>query len=94
MSTVKSERINVRASERQQALLRHAAETTDTTLSDFILGSAMAQAERVLADRRWFVATAEQYDEFLRLLDAPMETPKLDALFAEDSPFGRELEAN
>lgn len=94
MSTVKSERINVRASERQQALLRHAAEATDTTMSDFILGSAMTQAERVLADRRWFVASAEQYDEFLRLLDTPMETPKLNALFAEDSPFGRELEAN
>ncbi len=88
-STQKSERINLRATERQEALLRQAAEAADTSMSEFILSSAVTQAERVLADRRWFVATEEQYDEFLRLLDTPMETPKLAALFAEESLFGK-----
>ncbi|MCA0436315.1 MAG: DUF1778 domain-containing protein [Austwickia sp.] len=88
-ATQKTERINLRATQRQEALLRQAAEAADTSMSDFILSSAVVQAERVLADRRWFVATQEQYDEFVRLLDAPMETPKLAALFAEESPFGK-----
>lgn len=89
VQTQKSERINLRASERQEALLRQAAEASDTSLSDFILSSAVVQAERVLADRRWFVATEEQYDEFVRLLDAPVDTTKLRELLAEESPFGK-----
>lgn len=93
-SSQKTERINLRASERQEALLRQAAEAADTSMSDFILSSAVVQAERVLADRRWFVATKEQYDEFVRLLDEPMDTPKLRALFAEESPFGRTIEVD
>lgn len=86
----KSERINLRASARQEALLRQAAETSHTSLSEFILGSAVDEAERVLTDRRWFVATQAQYDEFTRLLEAPLpSTAKLQRLFAEESPFGK-----
>ena len=91
-SSQKTERINLRASERQEALLRQAAEAADTSMSDFILSSAVVQAERVLADRRWFVATEEQFDEFVRLLDAPMDMPKLAALFARESPVGKTFE--
>lgn len=91
-SVTKTERINLRASERQEALLRHAAEASDTSMSEFILGSAVVHAERVLADRRWFVASPDQYDEFVRLLDTPIETPRLAALFAEESPFGQAID--
>lgn len=49
------------------------------------------QAERVLADRRWFTAGPEQYDDFVRRLDQPMDTTKLAVLFARgqvfDAPF-------
>ena len=34
----------------------------------------------------------EPYDEFVRLLDAPIETLKLAAPFAEESPFGQVIE--
>lgn len=87
----KSQRINLRASERQEAILRHAAEATHTSLTDFILGSAVDQAERILADRRWFAATPEQYDAFVQLLDQPVDMTKLAALAARkpifDEPF-------
>lgn len=84
----KSESINLRATERQKALLRRAAEATDHSLTDFILGSAVDQAERVLADRRWFTASDEQFAEFVRLLDAPLpSTSKFDRLFARQSRF-------
>lgn len=86
----KSQRINLRATQRQEALLRRAAEATDSTLTEFIVDSAIEHAERILADRRWFTATEEQFAEFVRLLDAPLPTTsKLDRLFSRPSPFGQ-----
>jgi uncharacterized protein (DUF1778 family) len=84
----KDQRINLRTTQRQEAILRRAAEATDRTLTDFILDSAVDQAQRVLADRQWFTATEEQFAEFQRLLDAPLpSTRKFDALFARPSRF-------
>ena len=90
-TTVKSQRINLRASERQEALIRQAAEVTDSSVSDFILSSATERAEHVLADHRWFVATEEQYDLFVQALEAPARTEKLERLFARESPVGKEI---
>jgi uncharacterized protein (DUF1778 family) len=89
--TAKSASINLRATERQKALLRRAAEATDHSLTDFILDSAVDQAERVLADRRWFTASDEQFAEFQRLLDAPLPTTSnFDRLFARRSRFAND----
>jgi len=86
-TTARSQRINLRASERQESLLRQAAAAADTSLTEFILGSAVAHAEKVLADRTSFVASHEQYEEFVRLLDEPVPTEKLAALFARKPVF-------
>ncbi|HEY8721969.1 DUF1778 domain-containing protein [Pengzhenrongella sp.] len=84
----KSQRIEVRATERQEAVLRQASLATDRTMTDFILASAVEHAERILADRRWFTGSQEQYDEFFRLLDEPLEsTEKFEKLWARPSPF-------
>jgi uncharacterized protein (DUF1778 family) len=84
----KTQRINLRATDRQQHLLQRAAAATDHTVTEFILDSAVEHAERILADRRWFTATDEQFDEFVRLLDAPLpSTAKFDKLFARPSRF-------
>ncbi|QGW25854.1 hypothetical protein GJR88_04343 [Dietzia sp. DQ12-45-1b] len=57
-------------------------------MTEFILGSAVDQAEKVLADRRWFTVSQEQWDEFNRLLDTPLEdSSKLRRLAARPSPF-------
>lgn len=88
----KSQRINLRASERQEEILRQAAEAAHTSMTDFILGSAVEHAERVLADRRWFAATPEQYDQFVALLDSPVDTSKLAALAARPSIFDEPFE--
>lgn len=88
LRTSKSQRINLRASERQEEILRRAASATDTSMTEFILGSAVDQAEKVLADRRWFTVSQEQWDEFNRLLDTPLEdSSKLRRLAARPSPF-------
>ncbi|MBI9113687.1 type II toxin-antitoxin system TacA family antitoxin [Sanguibacter suaedae] len=86
----KSQRIEVRATERQEAVLRQAASASDKTMTEFILATAVEQAERILAERRWFTGTAEQYDTFLMLLDEPLEsTEKFEKLWSRPSPFGK-----
>lgn len=86
--TTKTQRINLRASDRQEDLLRRAAEATDHTLTDFVMDSAVDHAHRVLADRRWFTATEEQFAEFTRLLDEPLaSTAKFNRLLARPTPF-------
>lgn len=86
----KNQRIEVRATERQETILRQAAAATDRTMTDFILDSAVDHAERILAERRWFVASPEQYEEFLRMLDQPLEsTEKFEKLWSRPSPFGK-----
>ncbi|HCX84700.1 MAG TPA: antitoxin [Micrococcales bacterium] len=89
----KSQRIEVRATPRQEALLREAAAATDRTVTDFVLGTAVIEAERVLAERRWFTASEDQLAEFERLCDAPLpSTAKLERLLARPTPFGSTAE--
>lgn len=84
-------RINLRASARQEQLLKQAAAATDRTMTDFVLDSAVVEAERVLADRRWFLIDDERWDEFQRLLEQPArDLPKLRTLLAKPSPFVEE----
>ncbi|MGH3567417.1 MAG: DUF1778 domain-containing protein [Pseudonocardia sp.] len=88
---VRQARISLRASARQEQLLKQAAAATDRTLTDFVLDSAVIEAERVLADRRWFLISDERWDEFQRLLERPArDLPKLRALLAVPSPFGED----
>ncbi|MEX0657512.1 MAG: DUF1778 domain-containing protein [Egibacteraceae bacterium] len=78
----------MRASTRQEQLIRAAAAASDTTLTDFILDTAVTQAEKLLADRRYFLLDEQEWDAFERVLDAPVPaTPKLDALLSAPSPF-------
>ncbi len=87
-TTSKSERINLRITRRQDELLRRAAEASDRNLTDFVMDSAVERAEQVLADRRWFTVNDEQFEDFLRLLDAPLpSTSKFDRLFSHKSQF-------
>ena len=88
---VRSQRINVRATPRQEQLLRRAAEATDRSMTEFILESASVEAERILADRRWFVADEAQWAEFNRLLELPLpSTARLSELAHRKSPFAAE----
>ena len=84
----KSQRLNVRVTERQEKLLRRAAEVTDRSVTDYVLQTASLEAERILTDRRWFVASAAQWQEFDRLLDQPLgDNSRLAQLAGRPSPF-------
>lgn len=81
-------RLNLRASQQQQQLIRRAAAVLDKSMTEFVLESATANAERVLADRRWFVLSGEDWERFEALLDAPaLDTPKLKRLLSEPTVF-------
>ncbi|MGI8647815.1 MAG: antitoxin [Acidimicrobiales bacterium] len=88
---VRDRRINIRSSARQERLLRQAAAATDKTVTDFVLDSAVLEAERVLVDQRFFSVDEQQWRAFHELLDAPRrDLPKLKVLLEAPSPFDDE----
>lgn len=85
---VKSERLAVRVNQSQRALLTEASRAAETTLSEFVLTAATRAAQDVLADRRRFVLPRAQWNEFVKLLDAPPRSlPRLRQLLEAPSPL-------
>lgn len=79
-------RLNLRATARQNALIRLAAQTSSKTVSEFILDSASNAAEQVLADRRWFMLDESSWVAFQDLLERPaVIKPRLAELLSEES---------
>jgi len=86
--TTKDARVAVRMTSEQEALIRHAAEVEGTTITDFTVSATLAHARDVLADRRLFVVSPEEWTEFVSLLDRPVaHRPELEKLLAESSIF-------
>ena len=90
-TATKSSRINLRLTPAQEEKLRYVASTTQTSLSDFVLASALERADQVLEARTEFVATDEDFERLLEALDAPLPTTKIQALAARPSPVGSTL---
>jgi uncharacterized protein (DUF1778 family) len=81
--TSRTRRINVRATDHQEKLIRTGAETSGVSLTDFILESACLQAEQVLADKREFAASPKEWSSFIEALDRPARVkPDLARLFS------------
>jgi len=79
------------ATDRQEKLIRTGAETTGLSVTNFILDSACLQAERVLADKREFIASPKQWNAFVEALDRPAQIkPELARLFSETGVLERE----
>ena len=80
----KSKRFNLRATPRQENLIRVAANRRGLDVTDFIIQSACEKAEQTLADQAHFVLDHSQWDLFLKALDAPPQIiPQIKRLFAE-----------
>jgi uncharacterized protein (DUF1778 family) len=67
----RDETINLRASQRQKALIDRAADALGRNRSDFMLESACREAEAVLLDRRYFALSGEEFKRFTSMLDKP-----------------------
>jgi uncharacterized protein (DUF1778 family) len=72
----RGERLELRASRRQTAMIKRAAAAAGKTVTAFVLDAASVEAERALADRNQFSLDATTWTKFVQALDRPA-TPKL-----------------
>jgi len=68
--------------------VRRAADVSHRTLTEFVVGAAVVEADRVLGDRARFVLDDAQWRRFVEVLDRPpQENPGLARLFSKPSVF-------
>src|SRR6266849_4024410 len=80
----KDRRFQLRATAREETLIKVAAERQGVNFTDFILSAAREKAEETLADQTRFVLNEDQWKQFMDALDRPArEKPRLRKLFAE-----------
>ena len=93
MNSTKTRRLDLRLTEEQDALIRRAAEQDARSISDFVLSAATLEAQRRLADQRFFILNEEDHARFEEILEAsPTDDPKLRKLFDRPSPFGTHID--
>lgn len=81
----KEGRLSLRANPRQETLIRHAAEVQGKTVTSFVLDSATATAQQVLADQRTFLLDPAAWDTFVAALDRPVtRKPRLESLLRQE----------
>ena len=86
----RTKKLDLRLSADAKGVLVAAAAATHRSLSQFVLESALSQAEATLADRQRFVLDAERWAAFMAALDAPAQPlPRIERLFQEPSSFDR-----
>lgn len=89
----RTKRINVRASAKQENLMRRGAAERGLTLTEFIVETACREAEETLADQRVFVLPHDRWVAFMKALDGPPKAhPRMDRLFAESSIIEKDHE--
>lgn len=81
---IRNRRFQLRASARDETLIKIAAERRGVNVTDFILTAAREKAEETLADQTEFVLNDEQWKRFMDALDRPpREKSRLRKLFSE-----------
>ncbi len=87
MAPTKTQRVHLRVAVADDELLRSAAAAERKTLSEFLVDSGRARAERVLADRTRFTLSPAEWQSFTAALDRPArEIPALVELFRRPRP--------
>lgn len=78
----------LRVTEDEDKLVKAAVDSSDTKLSSFVRSAAIAEAHRVLADRRSFELDQDAWEEFSELLERPARMPEgLAELYSKPSVF-------
>lgn len=87
-SASRSEKLDLRLSPEAKRRIAAAAKAEHRSVSDFVLKSALDQADQTLADRRVFRLSAEDWEKFQEALDAPpRDIPALRKLLNTPGPF-------
>ena len=86
--TNRTEKLDLRLSRYAKETLQAAAQAARKSVSEFVLDTALSEAEERLADRTIFMLDAERWEVFVAALDAPPHRhPRLERLFREPSVF-------
>lgn len=89
--TNRTEKLDLRLTKTAKQTLQAAARAASKSVSEFVIETALSEAEERLADRRRFALDAERWRAFLAALDAPPRRhPRLQRLFREPSVFDHE----
>jgi uncharacterized protein (DUF1778 family) len=84
----RSERLEVRTTPEERALIDRAVAVSDSDLTDFVVTNLRIAAQRVLADRSEFVLDDEQRDAWEQVNRRPTRTLSgLRDLMARPAPF-------
>ncbi len=84
----KGQRLSIRASEAEKALLRRAAQARRMNTSQFVLQASLDAAQALLAESHEFRLPPAQWEAFQQRLDAPARViPALGRLFSEPEPY-------
>ena len=82
----RSEKLDIRLTPEAKQILQQAAKERHTSISQFVLESALRSASAVLAERSRFGLNAEQWEAFMAALEAPPRRhPRLERLLNEPS---------
>ena len=86
----RTSRLNLRTTRREKALFETVASRQGLSVSEFVLASACARAEDILAEERHFALPPERWKAFLAALDRPIQPkPRLRRLLTEPSVLER-----
>lgn len=86
--TNRTEKLDLRLSKSAKQTLQAAAAAARKSVSEFVLETALSEAEERLADRTVFTLDTKRWDAFVAALDAPPRRhPRLERLFREPSVF-------
>jgi uncharacterized protein (DUF1778 family) len=85
----RTEKLDLRLSKSAKQTLQAAAAFARKSVSEFVLETALREAEERLADRKVFSLDEKEWEAFIAALDAPPQRkPRLEQLFREPSVFG------
>lgn len=80
--------LKISLSSDQKAMLTRAAKTLNTSVGEYVVQKACAEAESLLLNPIRYRLNEEQWNEFVRALDAPTEeSPELRKLLNEPGVF-------
>jgi uncharacterized protein (DUF1778 family) len=84
----RSEKLDLRVAPDAKRMLQEAARERHTSVSQFVLDSAIAAATEVLAERSRIALNSEAWTAFMKALDAPpRKHPRMERLLNEPSVF-------
>ena len=87
-TAMKDERLALRVTAAQKAIIERASNVMGRTLTDFSVSALVERAEDVLADQRVFHIPSDRWAEIEALMDAPVvPNPGLVDLFSKPSVF-------